>query len=88
MFVDFCCSSRYSSKGTANETIKITRVDIFFKKNQFLALHRSELFGQTDFLANIGGLLGLFLGFSFLSLIEIIYFATIRLWYKFMNKKD
>jgi amiloride-sensitive sodium channel len=30
--------------------------------------------------ANTGGLLGLFLGFSFLSAVEAIYFITIRLW--------
>ncbi|KAI8424535.1 hypothetical protein MSG28_002992 [Choristoneura fumiferana] len=40
-------------------------------------MRRSELFGLTDFLANCGGLLGLFLGFSFLSLIEIFYFCTL-----------
>lgn len=39
---------------------------------------RSELFGLTDFLANCGGLLGVFLGFSFLSLVEIFYFFTLR----------
>lgn len=32
-----------------------------------------------------GGLLGLFSGFSILSVVEIIYYATLRLWY---NKKS
>ena len=45
----------------------------------FLTSIRSELYGQTEFLANCGGLLGLFMGFSALSLIEIIYYLTIRL---------
>ncbi|KOB71904.1 Uncharacterized protein OBRU01_07917 [Operophtera brumata] len=57
----------------------IAKVEIYFKKSQFMSFHRSELFGTTDFLANIGGLLGLFLGFSFLSLMEILYFITLRL---------
>lgn len=30
--------------------------------------------------ANTGGLLGLFMGFSFLSAIEVIYFISLRLW--------
>ncbi|XP_075972067.1 pickpocket protein 28-like [Anticarsia gemmatalis] len=56
-----------------------SRLDMFFKRARFVSMRRSELFGLTDFLANIGGLLGLFLGFSFLSLVELFYFATLRL---------
>lgn len=58
----------------------MTRVNIFFKDTQFITSRRSELYGQTDFLANCGGLLGLFMGFSFISLIEIVYFLTLRMW--------
>jgi Amiloride-sensitive sodium channel len=39
---------------------------------------RSELYGKTDFLANCGGLMGLFLGVSVISLLEIVYFCSIR----------
>ena len=56
-----------------------SRLTIFFKDSQFITSIRSELYGQTEFFANCGGLLGLFMGFSFLSLIEIIYYLTIRL---------
>ncbi|XP_075972075.1 pickpocket protein 28-like [Anticarsia gemmatalis] len=56
-----------------------SKLEMFFKRSQFVSINRSELFGLTDFLANIGGLLGVFLGFSFLSLVEIVYFATLRL---------
>ncbi|XP_075972068.1 pickpocket protein 28-like [Anticarsia gemmatalis] len=56
-----------------------SKLEMYFKRSQFVSMHRSELFGLTDFLANIGGLLGLFLGFSFLSLVELFYFATLRL---------
>lgn len=52
---------------------------ISFKDNQFFASRRSELYGRADFLANCGGLLGLFMGFSLLSLVEMIYFSTLRL---------
>lgn len=59
----------------------MARVTIFFKEQQFITSERNELYGSTDFLANCGGLLGLFMGFSFLSLLEIFYFLTIRLWF-------
>lgn len=55
------------------------RVMVFFKEAQFITSRRSELYGQTDFLANCGGLLGLFMGFSILSVAEIVYFLTLRL---------
>jgi amiloride-sensitive sodium channel len=57
----------------------MARLTIFFKENQFITSKRSELYGGTDFMANVGGLLGLFMGVSILSLIEIIYYLTIRL---------
>ncbi|XP_026725648.1 pickpocket protein 28-like isoform X2 [Trichoplusia ni] len=56
-----------------------SRVMVFFKEAQFITSRRSELYGQTDFLANCGGLLGLFMGFSILSVAEIVYFLTLRL---------
>ncbi|RZB38942.1 ASC domain containing protein [Asbolus verrucosus] len=37
------------------------------------------LYGPIDFVANFGGLLGLFTGFSILSLMEIVYFLTVRI---------
>ncbi|XP_039756123.1 pickpocket protein 28-like [Pararge aegeria] len=68
------------------------RVMIFFKEAQFITSRRSELYGQTDFLANCGGLLGLFMGFSILSVAEILYFLTLRLfcllWRRRQNKKQ
>lgn len=55
------------------------RLSIFFKENQFITSKRSELYGPTDFLANCGGLLGLFMGVSLLSIVEMIYYCTLRL---------
>lgn len=54
-------------------------ISIFFKSSHFIMSQRNELYGPTDFLANFGGLLGLFTGFSVLSLLEIIYFLSVRL---------
>ncbi|XP_047992149.1 pickpocket protein 28-like isoform X1 [Leguminivora glycinivorella] len=57
----------------------MTRIFIFFKEAQFITSRRSELYGPTDFLANCGGLLGLFMGFSILSVVEILYFLSLRI---------
>lgn len=54
-------------------------MSIFFKEKQFIASHRSELYGTTDFLANCGGLIGLFMGMSILSIVEMLYYCTLRL---------
>eukprot|EP00094_Tigriopus_californicus_P012851 TCALIF_12426-PA protein Name:"Similar to ppk28 Pickpocket protein 28 (Drosophila melanogaster)" AED:0.14 eAED:0.15 QI:199/0.5/0.4/1/0.75/0.8/5/0/353 len=54
-------------------------VNIFFKDQHFMRHERSELFGITDFFANIGGLMGLCMGFSILSLVEFVYFFSLRL---------
>ncbi|XP_053603999.1 pickpocket protein 28-like [Plodia interpunctella] len=58
-----------------------SKLEVYYRDSGFVTITRSELFGITDFLANIGGLLGLFMGFSFLSLVEIVYFFSIRLGY-------
>ncbi|XP_063829494.1 pickpocket protein 28-like [Ostrinia nubilalis] len=62
-----------------DEDLLRARVNVFFKEPQFMTSRRSELFGPTDFLANCGGLLGLFMGFSILSVVEILYFFTLRI---------
>lgn len=64
------------------------RLSIFFKENQFITSKRSELYGLTDFLANCGGLLGLFMGFSLLSIVEIIYYCTLRLICNLRTRKN
>jgi Amiloride-sensitive sodium channel len=63
------------------EQFLYSQVNIFFKEDQFLASHRSELYGTTEFLGTCGGIMGLCLGVSVMSLCEIVYFFTIRLWF-------
>nr|AJC97568.1 hypothetical protein [Drosophila navojoa] len=57
---------------------QMSRLSIFFKQNQFITSRRSELYGVTEFLANCGGIFGLFMGFSILSLVEVVYHFTLR----------
>ncbi|GJQ86101.1 hypothetical protein Trydic_g15257 [Trypoxylus dichotomus] len=54
-------------------------LNIHFKHAQYIPLERKEMFGAMDFIAYCGGLLGLFIGFSFISLIEVFYFLTLRI---------
>ncbi|XP_060661442.1 pickpocket protein 28 [Drosophila nasuta] len=56
----------------------IALVNLYYKEHTFRASKQTEFIGITDFLSNVGGLMGLFLGFSFLSIAECVYFAFIR----------
>ncbi|KFB52628.1 AGAP010967-PA-like protein [Anopheles sinensis] len=60
------------------ESYTVSKMEIYFKESHFITSRRSELYGMVDFLANCGGLLGLFMGVSILSLLEICYYITIR----------
>ncbi|CAO1385585.1 unnamed protein product [Diamesa serratosioi] len=55
-----------------------TLLRIYFEEDQFISVTRSELFGVVDFLSNCGGLLGLFMGISILSIVEFIYYFSLR----------
>ncbi|KAF2903795.1 hypothetical protein ILUMI_02372 [Ignelater luminosus] len=68
----------WNSENVSLDELHFARVVIFFKEMQFITSERNELYGQTDFLANCGGLLGLFTGFSFMSALEILYYLTLR----------
>ncbi|XP_072945098.1 pickpocket protein 28-like [Epargyreus clarus] len=86
--VDEKAVSRAYKYPMTNEMAFLTsRVKIYLKESQFTTLRRSELFGQVDFLANCGGLLGLLMGFSVLSVVEIIYFLTLRWWCLFRKRQ-
>lgn len=58
---------------------------IYMADDEFSAYRRIESYGTVTLLSNIGGYLGLFLGMSVLSIVEIVYFFTLRfiddLWY-------
>ncbi|VEN63057.1 unnamed protein product [Callosobruchus maculatus] len=53
---------------------------LYFKTNHIETRERNELYSLSDVIANFGGLLGLFTGFSILSAVEIIYFLSLRIW--------
>lgn len=62
-------------------------LSVFFNDYQFTITKRSELYGATDFFAYCGGVLGLCLGVSLLSVVEIIYYFTLRLYCNLHRRK-
>lgn len=70
-----------------NEKNVFYRVTIFFKTPQVITYKRAELYTATNILAIGGGLLGLFLGISAMSVIEFIYYFTIRMYWNIQQLK-
>lgn len=54
-------------------------VKTYFQHFELASLRRKELYTAADFLAVCGGLLGLCLGISALSVIEMFYYFSLRL---------
>jgi hypothetical protein len=57
---------------------KETYIDVFFKENEFPIIQLQRKFTELDFLSYIGGTLGLFAGFSFLTILELLFYFTFR----------
>uniref|UniRef100_W8BES3 Sodium channel protein Nach n=1 Tax=Ceratitis capitata TaxID=7213 RepID=W8BES3_CERCA len=53
-------------------------VNIYFKDVAYRSSKQGEYIGITDFLSNIGGILGLFFGFSFMFLAEFIFYFLLK----------
>jgi hypothetical protein len=68
----------FSSRDVNFVRDNIAIIHLFFVDNAYGGFTKSELIGFTEFLSGCGGLLGLFMGFSVISLIEIAYFLTLR----------
>uniref|UniRef100_A0A1I8P290 Pickpocket protein 28-like n=1 Tax=Stomoxys calcitrans TaxID=35570 RepID=A0A1I8P290_STOCA len=73
-----------------DETVwaKFSILSIYFKDSEFITSRRSELYGVTELLANFGGVVGLFMGISILSVVEIVYHFTLRLWQKISSMAE
>ena len=61
---------------------------IYFEKLHFIMHERGELYTTIEIISNIGGLLGLCLGLSVLSIAEFIYFFTARLYYNIVTPRS
>jgi hypothetical protein len=54
----------------------VNEISIRFKEAQIMTIKRYELYGFLDFISNCGGLMGLFMGISILSIIELLYYLV------------
>ena len=63
-------------------------VNFFFEKTSILQFKRAERLNWVDYLSQIGGLLGLGIGFSIVSAAEVVYWSTFRLFANFPAKSS
>ncbi|XP_043229967.1 sodium channel protein Nach-like [Amphibalanus amphitrite] len=56
----------------------MAKVHFYFKTNSATRYKRDVVFTNDQLIANIGGLLGLFMGFSIVSVFELIYFFILN----------
>ena len=57
----------------------IAMVTFFFETNTVFEFSRDMRMTMVGYISQMGGLLGLWMGFSFISAVEILYWCTIRL---------
>jgi Amiloride-sensitive sodium channel len=60
----------------------ISEISVFYKNEKFFPSILKRQCTETDVISYTGGALGLFLGFSVISLIEIVYYFTIRIFFE------
>jgi Amiloride-sensitive sodium channel len=65
-----------------------TEAFVRFKVDSFLPLKRRVQFSRLEIVSFIGGLLGLFTGFSLLSFSEVFYFFLIQPFLKFLKRNQ
>ncbi|KAM7345172.1 pickpocket 12 isoform 2-T2 [Cochliomyia hominivorax] len=65
----------------------IAIVHFYYRESVFHGDLKNVYIGLTEFLSNIGGIMGLFMGFSFISVAEIVYFSILRPIFKFVLPK-
>ncbi|XP_013191452.2 pickpocket protein 28-like [Amyelois transitella] len=57
---------------------ELTQLNVHFYEDMFLGQHRHAQYDDYYFVGAIGGLLSLFLGFSIISVAELVYFVILR----------
>ncbi len=63
----------------------VSAIHVMFAQNQFDVKKRSERFGFIDFISNCGGLMGLFMGISILSIAEIVHYLLYFIYQLILN---
>ncbi|XP_025203158.1 pickpocket protein 28-like [Melanaphis sacchari] len=62
-------------------------LSVYYQSINFIGFNRIMISTFGQFMGKLGGIMGLCLGFSFLSLVEIFYFLTLRPLVNFCNSK-
>ena len=62
-------------------------IRIYFETPTFYKINKDRAAKFVDMLSAIGGTMGLLTGFSIISAVEILYFAT-NIFYNLMKKKN
>ncbi len=69
----FYFSVEFQSKSSRKP---VSAVHVSFGQKKFQTMRRSERFGFIDFISNCGGLMGLFMGISVMSFVELIHYLN------------
>jgi acid-sensing ion channel, other len=78
--IDYNTNVHFDKFKTENYSeMERSSMSVYFADDEFLVMRRYASFGTVTLLSNVGGLLGLFLGASVMSFIEVFYFFVIRL---------
>ncbi|XP_017148945.1 pickpocket protein 28 [Drosophila miranda] len=64
------------NKSYLRENIAV--INVYYRESVYYGNMKNAYVGLTEFLSNIGGVMGLFMGFSVISLAEIFYFLLLK----------
>ncbi|KAI8037605.1 hypothetical protein M5D96_009766 [Drosophila gunungcola] len=64
------------NKSYLSENIAV--INVYFRESVYHGNTKNAYVGLTEFLSNVGGVMGLFMGFSVISLAEILYFLILK----------
>lgn len=68
-----------------NESADLSIVKVYFPETDSVLYKTDVLYAWYDIVSDYGGILGLFLGCSIISVFEILYFTTVRFYQNLMN---
>ncbi|KXJ70516.1 hypothetical protein RP20_CCG023314 [Aedes albopictus] len=68
----------YMERMPMPDSVHQSKMVIYFREADFIPLVRKEVTSISEFIANCGGLMGLFMGVSLVSLVELVYYCTLR----------
>ncbi|KAH8269646.1 hypothetical protein KR018_011377 [Drosophila ironensis] len=64
------------NKSYLSENIAV--INVYYRESVYYGNMKNAYVGLTEFLSNIGGVMGLFMGFSVISLAELLYFLILK----------